>query len=429
VFKQVFSPQHIALVDCNNFYVSCERLFRPDLADKPIAVLSNNDGCIVSRSQEVKDLGIKMAVPVHQVRDLIEQHQVHLFSSNYALYADLSARVMHSLKVFSPNVEVYSIDEAFMDLDRWHLEPEKMGHEIRKSIGRWIGLPVSVGIAPTKTLAKLASHAAKKWPKTGGVVDISSEKRRRKLMQLLNVREVWGVGRQLAEKMNQHGIYTAWDLQSKRVEWIRKQFNITVARTVQELQGTPAIAFVNKQTEKKQLICSRSFKNRISEKPELQQVLSVFCLRTAEKLRAQKGLARQVTVSICTSPLEKKPYSNSATYRLKSASQDSRVLLKITKALLEGIFKVGCLYQKAGVTLGDIQNVQTSDTLQGDLFSSTVAEPASSALMGMIDEINKRFSDGVKFGAVGNKKLCQTTPINHSSHYTTDWKELARVRI
>ncbi len=421
-------PNYIALVDCNNFYVSCERLFRPDLAEKPVAVLSNNDGCIVSRSQEVKALGIKMAVPVHQVENLIKQHNIQLFSSNYALYGDLSARVMHCLTSFSPRVDVYSIDEAFIDLDRWNLKTQALGLEIKHSIQRWVGIPVSVGIAPTKTLAKLANLAAKKWPKTGGVVDLSLPERRKKLMQLLAVNDVWGVGKQLSQQLNKQGIYTAWDLHQQPAERMNKLFNITLAHIVQELQGCPIIAFNKKIAPKKQIICSRSFKKRLNNKAELQEMLALFCLRAAEKLRAQNSVAGKLSIYIRSNSFDKKTYyEKSADYLLKSATQDSRDLVKIVKMLLDKIYKEGPLYQKAGVTLGNIKPTIQLSHSQLDLFASSGRED-SVKLMHAVDQINQRFPHAITLATVGDKKWRMMQGLHRSACYTTDWSQLAKVR-
>ena len=423
--------QKIAIVDCNNFYVSCERLFRPDLWNKPVAVLSNNDGCIVSRSQEVKDLGIKMAVPVHQVKDLIRQHKIELFSSNYPLYADLSARIMESLEEFSPSVEVYSIDEAFIDLNQQNINPTALGLEIKSKIWQWVGIPVGVGIGPTKTLAKLANYAAKKWPKTGGVVDISELSKRKKIMQITPVAEVWGVGRRLTEKLNSLGIETVWDLQSQPIAAIHKNFNITFAQTVQELKGMPVITLAASDQAKQQIICSRSFKKKLKSQRELAQCLSVFCLRVAEKLRYQKGFAGKVTVKIRTSPFKKGNafYSNSAQQNLTIPTDDSRILLAITKQLLSTIYKPGFLYQKATIILADIQSLPTAAShLQADLFSTSIIKPETD-LMDALDKINQRFNKSISFGATGNKTLRQSIPMNESKHYTTDWKGLVNVRI
>jgi len=422
-------PANIALIDCNNFYVSCERLFRPDLINKPVAVLSNNDGCIVSRSQEVKDLGIKMAVPVHQVKHLIEQNNIQLFSSNYPLYADLSSRIMHSLTAFSPTTDVYSIDEAFIDMDRINLEPEKLGLEIKNSLLQWVGIPVGVGIGPTKTLAKLANYAAKKWPKTGGVVDISDTVKRKKIMQITPINEVWGVGRRLTKKLNARGIESVWDLQSQSIGAIRKNFSITLAQTVQELQGTPVMSFAEPSKPKQQIICSRSFKDKLTSEQDLAETLSVFGLRAAEKLRAQKGLTKKVSVFIRTSPFDNSElYSKSAHYKLKSATHDSRDLLKIIKQLLASIYKEGYQYQQAGVVLGDITSLQIATATQHDLFASNVDE-RSERLMATLDKINQRFDKKLTLAAAGNKKLWQSIPINRSNQYTTDWKGLVKVKL
>lgn len=422
-------PNHIALVDCNNFYVSCERLFRPDLAEKPVAVLSNNDGCIVSRSQEVKALGIKMAVPVHQVEHLIKQHNIQLFSSNYTLYADLSARVMHCLTAFSPRVDVYSIDEAFLDLDRWNLKILPLGQEIKYSIQRWVGIPVSVGIAPTKTLAKLANLAAKKWPKAGGVVDLSLPERRKKLMKLLAVSDVWGVGKQLSQQLNKHGIYTIWDLHQQPAERMNKLFNITLAHIVQELQGYPVIAFNKKIAAKKQIICSRSFKKRLNEKAELLEMLALFCLRAAEKLRAQNSVTGKLSIYIRSNPFDKKTYyEKSADYLLTSATQDSRDLVKIAKILLDKIYKKGPLYQKAGVTLGNIRPMieHSHSHSQLDLFASS-ENTQPEKLMHAVDQINQRFPHAVTLATVGDKKWRMMEGLHNSARYTTDWNQLAKV--
>ncbi|WP_341325882.1 Y-family DNA polymerase [Methylotuvimicrobium sp. KM2] len=275
------SPQRlIALVDCNNFYVSCERVFRPDLIGKPVAVLSNNDGCVVARSAEVKKLGIKMGVPLFQIQQLVNQHQIKLFSSNYTLYADMSARVMATLEEFAPNLEVYSIDEGFLDLTGVYpcgKDPIAYGQLIRKTVVRTTGIPVCVGLGPTKTLAKLANFAAKKWPRTGGVLDLSDPVRREKLMRIVPVGEVWGIGPRTAAKLNQLGIHTVWDLASQSSKRIQAQFNVVVARTVMELNGTPCLQLEAIAPDKQQIVCSRSFSRRLTEYAELSQAMAEFC--------------------------------------------------------------------------------------------------------------------------------------------------------
>ncbi len=230
----------IALCDCNNFYVSCERVFRPDLIARPVAVLSNNDGCIVARSQEVKDLGIQMGVPLFKVQPLVDQHQITLFSSNYTLYADMSARVMSILEQFTPCLEVYSIDEGFLDLTgvvACQKDPIAYGQRIKKTVGKATGIPVCLGFGPTKTLAKLANYIAKKWKKTGGVIDLSDAHYREKWMKILPVGEVWGIGSRTHARLKQLGIHTVWDLAGQPTSQIRSEFNVVIARTVMELNG------------------------------------------------------------------------------------------------------------------------------------------------------------------------------------------------
>ncbi len=302
----------LALVDCNNFYVSCERLFRPDLWNRPVAVLSNNDGCIVARSQEVKALGIKMATPLHQVQHLIRKHQVTLFSSNYPLYADLSNRVSQCLEMFTPHLEVYSIDESFLDLTDVTNDITAYGQTIKHKVFQMTGIPVSVGIAPTKTLAKLANYAAKKWPQTGGVLDLSDPHRVERLLRKVEVDEVWGIGGRTAQRLHIMGVNTAYDLAQQPAERIQAQFNIVIARTVMELNGTPCLSLQEITPPKQQIVCSRSFKKRLTDYQELANALSCFCNRAAEKLRQQNSVVGSVTVSIRTNPSNPKILSISA---------------------------------------------------------------------------------------------------------------------
>ena len=281
----------LALVDCNNFYVSCERVFRPDLIGKPVAVLSNNDGCVVARSKEVKDLGVKMGVPLFQIQQLVNQHQIKLFSSNYCLYADMSARVMATLEEFAPNLEVYSIDEAFLDLTGvCHRDPIAYGQRIRKAVVRATGIPVCVGMGPTKTLAKLANFAAKKWLKTEGVLDLSDPVRREKLMRIVPVGEVWGIGSRTTAKLNQLGIQSVWDLATQPSKRIHSQFNVVVARTVLELNGIPCLELEEISPNKQQIVCSRSFSRRLTDYSELSQALAEFCSRAQERQHFSRKL-------------------------------------------------------------------------------------------------------------------------------------------
>jgi DNA polymerase V len=383
------------LVDCNNFYVSCERVFRPDLIGKPVAVLSNNDGCVVARSKEVKDLGVKMGVPLFQIQQLVNQHQIKLFSSNYCLYADMSARVMSTLEEFAPHLEVYSIDEAFLDLTGvCHRDPITYGQLIRKAVVRATGIPVCVGMGPTKTLAKLANFAAKKWLKTEEVLDLSDPVRREKLMRIVPVGEVWGIGSRTTAKLNQLGIQSVWDLATQPSKRIHSQFNVVVARTVLELNGIPSLELEEISPNNQQIVCSRSFSRRLTDYSELSQALAEFCSRAAEKLRWQHSVTGCVTVFIRTSPFnpQEPQYQRSASIKLAAATQDTRLLITTANRLLMEIFKTGYNYQKCGVQLSHIQAETTP---------------------GQLELFHKSWQPKAERG---------------SPRYTTDWRELVGVK-
>ena len=421
----------IALVDCNNFYVSCERVFRPDLIGKPVMVLSNNDGCVVARSKEVKDLGIKMGVPVFQVQQLINQHQIKLFSSNYTLYADMSSRVMCTLESFAPRMEVYSIDEAFLDLTGVYFKDSlDYGQRIRKKVVKHTGIPVCVGMGPTKTLAKLANFAAKKWTKTHGVVDLSDLKRREKLLRIVPVGEVWGIGSRTHAKLNKLGILTVWDLSVQSPFNIQKAFNIVVARTVMELNGTSCLTIEDISPDKQQIVCSRSFSRRLTQEAELSKALSEFCSRAAEKLRRQHSVTGCVTVFIRTSPFnEQEPqYQRAASIKLNTATQDTRTLITTANRILTEIFKPGYHYQKCGVQLSHIQTKTTPGQLELFDFDHEDLPIENSVLMATMDKINKRFPKKIAIAATGFDQSWQPKAERISQRYTTDWKELRVVK-
>lgn len=422
----------IALVDANNFYVSCERVFRPDLIGKPVAVLSNNDGCMVARSQEVKDLGVKMGVPLFLVQHLVNRHNIQLFSSNYALYADMSARVMATLEAFAPRVEVYSIDEAFLDLTGVYPclnDPIAYGHRIRKSVVRGTGIPVCVGMGPTKTLAKLANFAAKKWKKVGGVLDLSHPVRREKLMRIVPVGEVWGIGSRTSAKLNQVGINTAWDLAIQPSKRIQSQFNIVVARTVLELNGIPCLELEEMSPNKQQIVCSRSFSRRLTQYHELLAALAEFCSRAAEKLRKQHSVTRCITVFIRTNPFnpQEPQYQRSASLKLDADTQDTRVIVNTVNRLLKEIFKIGYGYHKCGVQLSGIK--PDSSPTQIELFDviDHGLPTENRALMEVVDQINRRFPKAISIAATGFDKSWQPKADRVSQRYTTRWNELVGV--
>ncbi len=421
----------IALVDCNNFYVSCERLFRPDLWQQPVAVLSNNDGCIVARSQEVKDLGVKMGTPLHEVEPLLKQHGAHLFSSNYALYADISARVMSVLNEFTPEIEIYSIDESFLDLSTVYCgDISAYGLEIKRRVARNIGIPVCIGIGPTKTLAKLANFAAKKWRKTSGVVDLSDPARRQRLMSRVPVDEVWGIGSRLNQRLAQLGIYTVADLCRQSPDRMQAQFNIVLARTVLELQGVACLELEEVIPPRQQIVCSRSFKYRLSEWSDLHQALAEFTSRAAEKLRSQHSLAGSVSVSIRTNPFNPKEpqYQRSASLVLPSATQDTRALLAVARLLLVQIFRPGYRYQKCAVQLGHIKPQHSPGQL--DIFEITdmLQQSKAQQLMQVMDGVNQRYPHALHSAALGLGEKRRYRPQRLSSRYTTNWNELAVVK-
>jgi DNA polymerase V len=419
----------ISLIDANNFYVSCERVFRPDLIGKPVAVLSNNDGCIVSRSQEVKDLGVKMGVPAFQIQSLVKQHNIQLLSSNYSLYASLSARVMSILETFAPSVEVYSIDEAFLDFTDLYpctKDPIAYGQQIKQTVLRYTGIPVCVGMGPTKTLAKLANFAAKKWKQTRGVLNLSDPIRREKLMQIVPVGEVWGIGRQLSKQLNQLGIETVWDLAQQSPQNMQQRFSIVMARTIMELNGISCLDLETIAPDKQQIVCSRSFSRKLTTLQALSPAMAEFACRASEKLRQQRSVAGCVTAFIRTNPFaEHEPqYQRAASYKLQQSSQDSRIITGVVQQLLKEIYRPDYSYQKCGVQLSHIQP-QTAPS-QFDLFDSQQTQE-SPQLMQAIDQINRRFPKGI---AIATTKIDQTwkpKAENLSQRFTTDWRDLMTV--
>jgi DNA polymerase V len=421
----------IALVDCNNYYVSCERVFRPDLIGKPVAVLSNNDGCIVARSQEIKKLGVKMGVPVFQIQHLVKQHNIQLLSSNYSLYADLSARVMSILEEFAPSLEVYSIDEAFLDLTGvCQQDPIAYGHRISKAVVRATGIPVCVGMGPTKTLAKLANFAAKKWKKTGGVLDLSDPVRREKLMRIVPVGEVWGIGSRTTAKLNQLGIQSVWDLATQPSQRLQSQFTIVVARTVMELNGVPCLELEESAPNKQEIVCSRSFSRRLTQYPELSEALAVFCSRAAEKLRRQQSLTGCITVFIRTSPFNpnEPQYQRTASIKLDAATQDTRAIIATANRLLREIFRQGYNYQKCGVQLSQLLPEASPGQLELFAFAGNGLPIENRPLMKVVDQINRRFPKAISVAATGFDQTWKAKAERVSPRYTTDWRELVGVK-
>lgn len=422
-----------ALVDCNNFYASCEKLFRPDLRHTPVVVLSNNDGCVVARSREAKALGIKMGVPAHQIKDEIRRYGIQVFSSNYTLYGDMSRRVMTTLEQLAPRVDVYSIDEAFLDLTGLDqvVSFEDFGRQVRATIQHNIGMPVCVGIAPTRTLAKLANHAAKKYPATGGVVDLTDPARQRRLMAQVVVEDVWGVGRKLCVKLQAMGIGTALQLADADPATLRKKFSVVLERTARELNGIACVPWEDLPPAKQQIMCSRSFGQPLQKLSDLEEAVTHFAARAAEKLRGGGQYAGALMVFIRTNPFKASApqYSRSASVRLVTPSHDTRVIVQQALNLLRTVYRDGFDYAKAGVMLGEL--VRESG-IQGDLFDSAAGQTADSErserLMTVMDAINKKYRSAAYIAREAGPAAYAMRRGHLSPAYTTDWQALPWVK-
>lgn len=417
-----------ALVDANNFYASCEKLFEPRLAGKPVVVLSNNDGCVVARSAEAKALGVPMGAPWHQLRELARREGITACSSNYALYADMSNRVVEVLGQFCPRLEVYSIDESFLDLAGFsHQDGEGLtgyGRQIRRRIRDWLGLHVCVGIAPTKTLAKLANHCAKKGlAGADGVCDFSGTDQRElsALFHQIAVGEVWGVGRKVAARLEDMGIKTVRELRDADADSIRARFSVVLERTVQELRGVSCLTLEEMAPAKQQIMSSRSFGQYVYELAELREAVASYMGKAAEKLRAQDSVAGAVQVHIRTNPFKPKEpqYQRTVTVPLPRPTSDTRELTGWALRLLEDVYRPGFAYQKAGVMLCELQ---PKGVVQGSLFSGPAMNEQSEALMRTLDAINAKWGRGtLRSSAEGGSKVWQMRRGNLSPAYTTSW--------
>ena len=377
----------IGLVDCNSFYVSCERLFNPKIRRKPVVVLSNNDGCIISRSNEAKALGIKMGEPYFKAKDIIIKNNVNVFSSNYSLYGDLSRRVMRTLKRFNSDIEIYSIDEAFMDLSNFSdKEIEEVGKEIRSTVLKWTGIPTSIGIAKTKTLSKVANHIAKKTK--AGVTSLIGIENLDPILEKVEINDVWGVGRQLTKFYQKNGIYNAKQLKNKSNTWIKKCSNVLSSRTAMELRGISCIELEKTTSKRKSCVVSRSFGKRVENFQELKEAVASYCLNASEKLRSENLVAKALTVFVRTSPFQRNfgYYSNSKTIDFPIATNNSIETVKTAITILESIYKNGYRYQKAGVMFSGLSDENSKE----NLFASEKDEKINK-LMRSIDKTNFRF--------------------------------------
>ncbi|MEI7532508.1 MAG: Y-family DNA polymerase [Betaproteobacteria bacterium] len=424
----------IALVDGNNFYVSCERVFNPGLEKSPLVILSNNDGCIVSRSQEARDLGIPMGLPFFKAKQLIQSHGLKWLSSNYTLYGDMSARMMNTLAQFSPDQEIYSIDECFLDLTGITSDSQLIsyGLTIKERVQRDLGLPTCVGIGPSKTLAKLANHIAKKNKQFGGAFAWAalSQQEQIEWLKKVNVAEVWGVGRRLLEQLNTIGIKTVYDLQQANTDLIRRRFSIVLARTVAELNGVACLEMVDikEPINKQQIISSKSFGEPIQALPLLREAVASYVCRAAEKLREQASVCHNVTVFVRTNPFAKHQpqYHNQISIPLSIGTADSRRLIHAACYGLERIYRSNYVYKKAGIILSDLHDAYHH---QGDLFTK-IDEEKSQQVMRTIDNLNLRYgantltlaSTGI---VVGNPHSWRMRANQKSQCFTTRWDEIA----
>ena len=416
--------QQLALIDCNNFYVSCERLFRPDLAGKPVVVLSNNDGCVVSRSNEAKDIGIKMGQPWFQAKALAEEHNILALSSNYALYADLSNRVMNLLAEFSPRHEVYSIDECFVDLTGM-AELRSISYAMRERVMRWTGIPVCVGIGPTKTLAKLANFIAKKHPRSKGVFNYNAltESQKATLLSRIPVDEVWGVGRKLAPRLAEYGIQNVHELREAHTPTLRSEFGVVVEKIQRELQEVACVAMEEVTPPRKQIIASRSFGNPVHDVVSLKAAVALFVETACAKLRAQQSHAAMLQVFLHTNRFrsELPQYHPVMAVPLVTPTDSSLIVNRWAGLLIDQLWRPEYAYKKAGVMLSEITpNTQR----QNDLFVE--ADPAEeSKLMAVLDRVNQRFGRGViRISSQDAGEEWGMRQERKSPAYTTCWVEL-----
>jgi len=421
----------IAIADANNFYCSVERVFNPALEHKPVIVLSNNDGCIVSRSNEVKQLGIKMAEPLYKVKHLCKKHQINVFSSNYALYGDMSRRVMNSFSRLAPRIEIYSIDEAFLDFSHLvNIDILQYSLDIKNKVKQWTGIPIAIGIAPTKTMAKLANHIAKKMT-SNGVFQLHSLEQEKHLMNTLDVNEIWGIGRQSQKKLNLSGIKTVWDFYTANSHLISSLLGINGHAVLSELKGTICHSVNTKHVNNKNIMSSRSFSSPVQLFKPIAEALANYAVIATEKLRRQQQYAQAICVYIRTNPyrIYDQQYQQSITLPLLPASNDSAKIISLAKKALKIIFRPHYNYQKVGIILLDLSS--QGHPVQQDLFYATekVTQQTKikkqAQLMQTIDQINQTMgTNSLFFAAQGIQKAWMMKRDYKSPSYTSNWDQL-----
>ena len=413
-----------ALVDCNNFYASCERVFDPSLNGKPVVVLSNNDGCVIARSNEAKALGIQMGDPFFKIRTLVEHHHVHAFSSNYVLYGDMSDRVMQTLSQFTPHIEVYSIDECFLDLGNFYdMDLFSYSWEIKKTVTKWTGIPVSLGVAPTKALAKVANKLAKKSAKANGVLVLTVPYHIEKALDATKIEDVWGIGGQYAKLLKKHSIHTALDFTCASDNWVRKHMTVVGIRLLKELRGESCLELEEVNPPKKGICTSRSFGSKLSSFDDIQEATANYAAKCAKKLRSQKSCARLVTVFIQTNPFSEndRQYYNSKTICMPVATNSDMELIHYTTLALQAVYKPNYYYKKSGVIVTEIV---PENQIQYDLLD-TIDRDKHNQLMKVLDKLTDRFGRSrVKVAAQGVSKSWILKSDYKSPCYTTRITEL-----
>ena len=419
-------PAPIALVDCNNFYASCERVFQPGLRGRPVVVLSNNDGCVIARSNEAKALGIAMGEAWHICKKRVATSGVIVRSSNYTLYGDMSARVMRTVAGFTPDLEIYSIDEAFLGLGGFDQRLEGHARELRRTVLQWTGIPVSVGIAPTKTLAKVANRRAKQDPAAGGVCLLMDEASIDAELGAMELSDLWGVARRLAARLTALGITTPLALKRTDPRFIRERFNVVLERLVLELRGIPCISLEEAPPDRKSIMASRSFGRTVETRAELEEAVATYATRAAEKLRGQGLAANRITVFAHTNRFrpDDAQYDGVQAIALPVATADTGKLIAAAQRGLGALYRPGYRYKKAGIMLLDLV---PAAAVQGGLFDRPDT-PRAQAGMRAVDALNRRFGrDTVTFAASGRRRAWKLRSEFLSPRFTTDWDELLRV--
>jgi len=416
----------IALVDCNNFYASCERVFQPQLNNTPVVVLSNNDGCVIARSDESKALGIPMGAPIFKLKELVQKNQIKCFSSNFPLYGDMSSRVMQILSSFTPEIEIYSIDEAFLSLEGFKEEElEAYAAQMKKKVEQYTGIPISIGIAPTKALAKVANRIAKKFKeRTKGVYLIDNEQKRIKALKWLKIEDVWGIGRQHSKRLQLKRVYTAWDFTQLNDAWVRKELSVVGLRLKRELEGQQSL-FLEQPQNKKSIATTRSFKTNISDLETLEERVATFAVHCAEKLRKQKSSCSMISVFLRSNPFDKsQPYVfRNTTISLPYSSDSSILIASYAQKALRHIYKSGIPYKKAGVL---VLGLRPNETQQLNLFCDT--QPKHKDLMRVMDKMNNRYGKALQLASQNLTGKWIMRQENLSQRYTTDINELIQVR-